>query len=1545
MPSQGSSDYLSAKAASSVDSFESFPTIPSLYSSAEEGSGPYRTASEPLTEYTTIEVCPSEKSTEYMTVEVCPSEPEEIPDEIPSAQSTPKQRSRSELESEERSLSDEKSVSEEKSLSDEKSLPEEKSLPSLPVSISSLSTVSDVLPENIPLPPSVPGSISISSEPSLLSSLQMSKTSPVDIPTPSSICFSTSEISSSLPSSSSSSFPSSVSPEVLPTISQATVTSRNKLVSYDSSLLEPSPSMMSMALPDGPDNSFETSFLRPSASTSSPNRMSTIPESASVMTSARPRSYPSLYPVPPPAFSTSTASVLPPPSSSLVSEPQPAASLKTPTDISLSASVSPVPVVIHLLSIRISGPPPAPVQAREGFHLNEIVTLLMIFISHLIKDNGIFLRDPDVSKASPIPYDPKSLTSEISQRAKEDLQKLQQALLKELDNTPVSQPVYSPPDFQDSHGTFFSPWEQSVVNAQDRLRDNLSSYHQRDTNDTVDIPENISIHEGHILTGFSQFEISLQQSDAQSRASLVQDIGSSYMSEPSWSTVLAKLLETRDLLLPVKEDPVSIGKEPAASKPSVELATEEEHHQFNGEIHLTSMLQSAGYIKHGPRAPEQGATKPLKNILTENSRMARYFALGFTRKHKNVTIGFGSIIQHPLKKIPLFAVYTSSNPDNPWVQQSTHIQGDEPPSGDYGRYMNRVFVSQPRRRDEKKQWEAESIIARDFVPTVTICEGHVKVVNHPVHTKEPNSGSSSNLAAASSMDRLEKHVTETSRKGAKTGKVASVRPPLTSVSRSYKTAPTKVVTGVGLEDNKHGKPQWFNNPARWPFLLDHQFFDLVAFRVNRVLEAAPDKSPSHVKLMAYAMDVDYLQFYATGNKMLEKLEANGHRYVAMNLKYCKIGFAPHQNNFKSATDQAFGRLLQDFFAQYPATIASLKALQAHPALAEYWSKTDILPYLPLVSEAFPSSRCGQREPMSTFSFELPVETAAVLDLCDRIEKAAKAYGHQSTPVEKEEFKRLSRKIYTDEISVIFNDIFQWLLCLMWITTLLAQPLAARYDPDSPDSLVTEDHLHLNFITALKAYELASQMFKSHLMECFINDQSSIIGSLTELVTMQMKEKKASAKHKSKLEQKLDTAIVNINKIRTELVQDGLSGNSSSLYAQNPDLMQTLLSPTFTQYLEKLTSEGEQLTGTLITLGSIPFRPPSHHESADARWRKSHFTAGSLMYYGYLQYPTGFQPTHLVLNHLIKSSQKSQPNFELGFFVLEQPWDCGKMEGPAEVIGRLCSDIISSQVTTVKNSMKVSDDIEKVKSGELKAMKADKQEQQQFWLRLATVYNSTKEDVFSSPHYRIFPGSSHAEALVLLTAILQGIYHPVPWQTKDWDWLESKRKDSDPNNFLHYSAFEDGLGVSRLCCPLCTEIFRALGFKVPGSHNRIFPAAMPGDTPKPVFDTVRTYFQGLIRDAVFCLQHQMKRSDSPESFSNGDYLSTASYSSEDNLAHVTSEGLLSPPDAPPQEVGILLHNMWSMGHSDSDIISGDLEDESGYKSGYKSGYHTANESYD
>ena len=140
---------------------------------------------------------------------------------------------------------------------------------------------------------------------SLLPTLPDSTLGSTSVITPSSVAFSSVSTASSLP-------PSTLVISPSPVLSMLTISSSRSLssftqtsssalprgprpwgsvsnFSYESSVLQPSPSVQSIALQEV-DVSFETSFLRPSGSPSSLDRMSTIPGSPSPLTSAPPQS-------------------------------------------------------------------------------------------------------------------------------------------------------------------------------------------------------------------------------------------------------------------------------------------------------------------------------------------------------------------------------------------------------------------------------------------------------------------------------------------------------------------------------------------------------------------------------------------------------------------------------------------------------------------------------------------------------------------------------------------------------------------------------------------------------------------------------------------------------------------------------------------------------------------------------------------------------------------------------------------------------------------------------------------------------------------------------------------------------------------------------------------------------------------------------------------------------------------------------------------------------------------------------------------------------
>ncbi|KAF8958935.1 hypothetical protein BDZ97DRAFT_1761747 [Flammula alnicola] len=186
--SQGSPEYATAVVQSSrasITSFESFPSIPGSeeYATAESASTEYRTASEPgmETDFVTASE-PSEPSPEsaYITADMFGSEVGDIPSEV----STPvlsSLRLGSERDVEERSVvvvpSVVPSIRSPSILSE--LLPEEIPLPppSVVPSIRSPSLLSELLPEEIPLPP--PSVVPSVRSPSILSELL-----PEEIPLP-----------------------------------------------------------------------------------------------------------------------------------------------------------------------------------------------------------------------------------------------------------------------------------------------------------------------------------------------------------------------------------------------------------------------------------------------------------------------------------------------------------------------------------------------------------------------------------------------------------------------------------------------------------------------------------------------------------------------------------------------------------------------------------------------------------------------------------------------------------------------------------------------------------------------------------------------------------------------------------------------------------------------------------------------------------------------------------------------------------------------------------------------------------------------------------------------------------------------------------------------------------------------------------------------------------------------------------------------------------------------------------------------------------------
>ncbi|KAF4603193.1 hypothetical protein EYR38_003603 [Pleurotus pulmonarius] len=335
--SEGSGSYVTAASPAST-AFESLPSIPSEseYGTADEAaSTEYATASEP-SEYITAEVCPSEPGTEYLTA----IEPREIPSELSTPKASPSLHLESEVEYDvEPDIAEEEQIEKELVLSDES--PEEAETESILPSPSEVPTIvttesegDDLLdPSNIPLPPSLPPSISS------LSSITLDEVTPsfspssepTTVPTPSSISFSATELTESslpgpspigtepastplLPLSSVSSIsessltptPSSLTPssplEIARSVPATPVTISPSLWasetddSYESSVLAASASVVTMAN-EGPDFSYDTSILRPTGSViSSPDRLTTIPETV-LETPSRFTSLPPVTPV------------------------------------------------------------------------------------------------------------------------------------------------------------------------------------------------------------------------------------------------------------------------------------------------------------------------------------------------------------------------------------------------------------------------------------------------------------------------------------------------------------------------------------------------------------------------------------------------------------------------------------------------------------------------------------------------------------------------------------------------------------------------------------------------------------------------------------------------------------------------------------------------------------------------------------------------------------------------------------------------------------------------------------------------------------------------------------------------------------------------------------------------------------------------------------------------------------------------------------------------------------------------------------------------
>lgn len=176
--------------------------------------------------------------------------------------------------------------------------------------------------ESVSIPPSFEGSSaayvhsrSLPPTPHVVSEPALSTPSLPDLPSP----FSSSEDAptpSSLPIS-------AVSLQSSSNI-QSTPWARETNLSYDSSILHPSPSLRSLVVHGIPEASYDTSQLRPSASSvsslSSDDKLSTVPPSTSPLTSLAPRS-PLASITPLSSLSASASSVLTPSSLSISFEP------------------------------------------------------------------------------------------------------------------------------------------------------------------------------------------------------------------------------------------------------------------------------------------------------------------------------------------------------------------------------------------------------------------------------------------------------------------------------------------------------------------------------------------------------------------------------------------------------------------------------------------------------------------------------------------------------------------------------------------------------------------------------------------------------------------------------------------------------------------------------------------------------------------------------------------------------------------------------------------------------------------------------------------------------------------------------------------------------------------------------------------------------------------------------------------------------------------------------------------------------------------------
>ncbi|KAI0672290.1 hypothetical protein C8Q78DRAFT_1188212 [Trametes maxima] len=380
----------------STASFKSLSTIPSLsdYETAVICDTEYETAEKCLseraeTEYKTAAVCPTPPAeTEYVTAEVCasdvstdfqtadcrckvpeadeisinpPSEIPTIPSSVPSPISReveldfepadiplpPSTYSPSEPSEPSEHTPTERAPSPSPSPAPS-SLPLSSPLPPPALSPSPLSSTESSLSfsptPSLPLQESLPtpSTVDVSSEAPTTESIP----GPSPIPPLSDITLSLT-VSSPTESSVTPTPSSQLTPSVPSTIEQPTTISSSAVPesqwgaesdrSYESSMLRASPSLVSMALPEGPDTSFETSFLRPSGTPESTESSMLTP-----ITEVSPSS--------PATVPSSPSSELTPTQSSLSLLPSIASPTPIPTDLPRAVTLTRTPSSVSTVS-------------------------------------------------------------------------------------------------------------------------------------------------------------------------------------------------------------------------------------------------------------------------------------------------------------------------------------------------------------------------------------------------------------------------------------------------------------------------------------------------------------------------------------------------------------------------------------------------------------------------------------------------------------------------------------------------------------------------------------------------------------------------------------------------------------------------------------------------------------------------------------------------------------------------------------------------------------------------------------------------------------------------------------------------------------------------------------------------------------------------------------------------------------------------------------------------------------------------------------------